>query len=115
MPRVDFTINYLAKNKEKFQQFLTKYSTTIEIPLINLKVEQYWKIPDQLQATFYIQLPKTDIYQTTYRVLQLANQLHPTRSASWTINGPYENGHFECILNNEGEHPVKWAHLSLEF
>ena len=117
MGKIRFRVNYQIKQKRKFEEFLDRYQTEIGLKFIELKIERYWKIEEQFQATFLIQTDSTSNEKRVYETLTMANQLWSTDSLKWIINGPHEDESliFECIFNNDNDdQPLKWAHLELE-
>lgn len=114
MSGVHFRINYQVLQKRKFEQFIQKFAREIDVPLENLLIERYQKIPEQFQAEFRVELNNESSSDVVYQMLIWANCLSPR---GWSINGPHVDNNlvFECIYSdNDGANPLKWAHLEFE-
>lgn len=115
MARVNFRLNYEVLQKRKFEQFLEKYAKDLGLPLNDLVVERYWKIKEQFQASFWVELDSDSVERTVFQMLLWANSLS---SRGWSIIGPHgdKNLAFECIYaDNESHNPLKWAHLEFDY
>lgn len=114
MARVNFRVNYQVLQKRKFEQYLVKYGKHLGEPLNDLLIERYWKIPEQFQASFWVELKARSVESAVYQMLIWANGL---TSRGWSIIGPHGDNNlaFECIYSdNEPDNPLKWAHLEYE-
>ncbi len=114
MARVNFRINYQVLQKRKFEQYLEQYSKNLGAPLHDLLIERYWKISEQFQASFWVELDAASVERAVYQMLIWANLL---TSRGWSIIGPQVDNNlaFECIYSdNESDNPLKWAHLEFE-
>lgn len=117
MGKIRFKINFEVKIKRKFEDFLDQYQAQVGLTIQELKIEKYWKIESQFQASFFIETNSIDKEKQVYETLTLANRLSESGNLNWIFNGPYENEvlSFECILNNTNDdQPLKWAHLELD-
>lgn len=100
--------------KRKFGQYLAKYGQNLGVPLNDLLIERYRKIPEQFQASFWVELNAASVETAVYQMLIWANVL---TSRSWSIIGPQVDNNlaFECIYSDhESDNPLKWAHLEFE-
>ena len=116
MSKIKFTINFETNLKHKFEKYLTRYESEIKCKLMSLKIDKYYKIDGQYQATFLVDNNFDSKELLIYEILRMANQLWSTGYYKWTFHGPFEsnNLHFECILNIEDDdQPLKWAHIEL--
>ncbi|GAB5526474.1 MAG: hypothetical protein Roseis2KO_43460 [Roseivirga sp.] len=114
MAKVNFRINYQVLQKRKFEQYLDKYGKSLAVPLHDLRISRYPKIPEQFQASFWVELTAGSVEGAVYQMLIWANGL---RSSGWSIIGPQADNNlaFECIYSdNESDNPLKWAHLEFE-
>ncbi len=114
---IRYKINYEVKEKRKFEQFLEQYQEEIGYNLEELKIERYWKIEEQFQATFLIKTESSEKEKRVYETLILANKLVNTVDYNLKVYGPHDNGFltFRCFVNNEkDDQPLKWAWLEIE-
>jgi hypothetical protein len=114
MARVNFRVNYQVLQRRKFERYLAKYEKNLGEPLNDLLIERYRKIPEQFQASFWVELRAGSVKSAVYQMLIWANGL---TSRGWSIIGPHADNNlaFECIYSdNESDKPLKWAHLEYE-
>lgn len=117
MYQIRFTLNYEIDHKRRVEKHLDIFSKEIGKDLPNVKIERYWKIPDQFQAQFVLASEHTKKEKLIFEVLTLTNKFSLPKRVNWLVNGPHESGNltFDCILNNEShDHSLKWAHIQLE-
>lgn len=117
MSIIQFTINYRTNQKHKVQDFVDDYKSKVGIEIEELKIEEYWKEEDEMQATFLTRINSIRNEEKVFEILKMANALATTKRHRWTFNGPHESGQliFGCILNNDNkDEPVTWANIELE-
>lgn len=117
MQKISFTINYQVQEKRKFEKFIKNYEIEIGYPFHELNIDRYWKIPEQFQATFCIEINQNTNSEIVYKILLLINQLCKSASGNLSFNGPYayENElSFRCYFNsNQLNQPLKWVEIGL--
>lgn len=111
-------LNYRTQHSHKLEAFILKLCESLSLQIDQLKIEKYWKVEGQFQASFLITNAFDNDEQLVFNMLRIVNALKKGKEEIITVNGPSYLGaqiNFECFLNGmEDSNLLQWLHLEIE-